>query len=444
MRVYTPWNGQPCRREPRSRRSHSRGSAAPAVMGLGMLAMMACGGDASMPLVPQAADVAMQRAGLTADPYDSRVFNWLFYVNNHADLLMAGIHSEAAARRHWQSYGIAEGRQASPTFHTVQYLDQYADLRAAYGRDFRAALTHYLVHGITEGRSGFAVGGASGRYTIANDILSVSASDRTAGAIDSIEWNGREFVNSWDHGRQVQLALSINGWGECYNPTEAGGGFDGIAGSSTSQLLGVSATATKLATTIRPAFWMRPGEKHPSPGPGCTTARNPSPRSDYRFMKDVQVGVAGIRHAIQFLSSTYVPEDVSSLTLEGPTGYLSGEFTRFYTIDLDAAVLTAVSPSPPGEQQAPLVLATADGSAAMGCWSPELPQAGNPGGYGKFAFPSSNAAAATNKWNIVFRHGPLAAGTTLSHRAYLFVGSLENVRVAMKQIYDIWRDGRLP
>ncbi len=45
-----------------------------------------------------------------------------------------------------------------------------------------------------------------------------SASDRVAGAIDSIVWNNVEFVNQWDHGRELQLAVTNNS-GECYNPT---------------------------------------------------------------------------------------------------------------------------------------------------------------------------------------------------------------------------------
>jgi hypothetical protein len=72
----------------------------------------------------------------------------------------------------------------------------------------------------------------------------------------------------------------------------------------------------------------------------------------------------------------------------------------------------------------------------MGTWSPDLPQPSFPGaGYGRFAFPSGNPAAATNKWNSVFRLGPSAPGT-YSFRAYLAVGSLENVRVALCQLKD--------
>ena len=155
-------------------------------------------------------------------------------------------------------------------------------------------------------------------------------------------------------------------------------------------------------------------------------------------------GPVSYTHLDVYKRQVYVPDDVRSLTLEAPTGYLAGDLASFYTVNLDTGVLSSVSPTPPGEQQKPLVVATPDGSAAMGAWSPELPQAGNSGGYGKFAFPSADATEATNKWNIVFRHGPLAAGTIVSHRAYLAVGSLENVRVAMKQLYDLWRSGGLP
>jgi hypothetical protein len=46
----------------------------------------------------------------------------------------------------------------------------------------------------------------------------MSASNRTAGTIDSIYWNNYELVNSWDHGRQLQVAIA-NMSGEAYNPS---------------------------------------------------------------------------------------------------------------------------------------------------------------------------------------------------------------------------------
>lgn len=60
-----------------------------------------------------------------------------------------------------------------------------------------------------------------------SDIV-ITTTDRVAGTIHSLTWNGKEFIDSTDHGRQLQSAASFNCakagdfWPECYNPTEAG------------------------------------------------------------------------------------------------------------------------------------------------------------------------------------------------------------------------------
>ena len=46
-------------------------------------------------------------------------------------------------------------------------------------------------------------------------MLAIRASGRTAGAIDSVTWRGKEFLNSFDHGRELQSASSFDGYGEC-------------------------------------------------------------------------------------------------------------------------------------------------------------------------------------------------------------------------------------
>lgn len=381
---------------------------------------------------PADRDEDLAEAQQAATVFDSDVFNWRFYVNSYGDLLQAGIDTEAEARAHWQSSGIRECRRAHPRFHPRQYLDLYADLRAAFGIDCTRALQHYLDHGRAEGRIGIQNGGYDNRYTVSNDIITVGASLRTAGAIDSLYWNGREFINSYDHGRQLQVALSANGFGECYNPTEAGSGSgDNIKPTSTSVLHAASASGSVLFTDSQPAFWVPPGGS----APGCGAPRNTTALSNYRFRKTVTVGVAGIRHVIEFNSQVVLPESVSSWTYEGPTGYLGGEFTSFYTFNPATCALAALSAGP-GEQSLPVILSTPDGAAAMGTWSPDLPQPSFPGaGYGRFAFPSGNPAAATNKWNSVFRLGASAPGT-YSFRSYIAVGSLENVRVALCQLKD--------
>src|SRR5437879_419530 len=59
----------------------------------------------------------------------------------------------------------------------------------------------------------------------ASEIV-ITTTARLAGAIHSLTWNGREFIDSTDHGRQLQSAASFDCAGdfipETFNPTEAG------------------------------------------------------------------------------------------------------------------------------------------------------------------------------------------------------------------------------
>ena len=73
------------------------------------------------------------------------------------------------------------------------------------------------------------------------------------------EWNGREFINTYDHGRQLQSASTF-GSQECFNPTEAGSKDDDRGNTSTSQLLSAKVTGHQFITHSRMAFWLAPGQ----------------------------------------------------------------------------------------------------------------------------------------------------------------------------------------
>jgi hypothetical protein len=401
----------------------------------GMLGLVAAGCGEVQGGAPEASARVAGEQALTGDIFASDIFNWRFYLNANADLMQAGIVTEQGARNHWQNNGIRECRRAHPLFHTQQYLDLYTDLKNAFGSDCSAALQHYLTSGRSEGRVGVYVGAYGGRYTVKNDVIAVGGSNRVAGAVDSLYWNGREFINSWDHGRQLQMALSGNNLGECYNPTEAGGSYDELKSTTTSLLQGVSASGNVFQTQSKAAFWLQPGQE--SGAAPCGGAANTTALSNYTLNKRVTVGYGGIQLIVEFLTQVTVPETLSSMVIEAPTGYLGGEFSAFYTFDPSTCQLAALSAGP-GEQGLPVVLSTPDGAAAMGAWSPDLPQSGLPGaGYGRFAFPDGgNPANATNKWNVVFRRGSTPPGS-YSYRAYLAVGSLENVRVALCQVVSL-------
>ncbi len=97
-----------------------------------------------------------------------------------------------------------------------------------------------------------------------SDIV-VTTTARLAGAIHSLTWNGKEFIDSTDHGRQLQSAASFDNdrehGAETFNPTEAGSRDDGAGDHSSSKLLRLRAEGSELETTMRMAFWLAPGEK---------------------------------------------------------------------------------------------------------------------------------------------------------------------------------------
>ena len=115
--------------------------------------------------------------------------------------------------------------------------------------------------------------------------------------MDSVTWNNKEFINNYDHGRQyqvvanttliyyanmtsyvnslsslfadfvlyicvsdelpvsdicrvLQLAWTLPPYGECYNPTEAGGSSDGTGDGTTSVLENISAAGNVLHTQV--------------------------------------------------------------------------------------------------------------------------------------------------------------------------------------------------
>jgi hypothetical protein len=191
------------------------------------------------------------------------VFSPYFYTNNNPDVPNQ---SQEDAFNHWVTYGLKEGRQACGSFHVRQYLDRYPDLKQAFGNNFIAAANHYLQHGLAEGRLGFLEGGGYGRWTIhdASTGTFISGSQRVAGAIDSIVFGRFEFINAWDHGREMQVAITVNNLGdrfaflivdsagECFNPTEAGSNRNGAGEGTSSQLLGASSDGNALRTTVAP------------------------------------------------------------------------------------------------------------------------------------------------------------------------------------------------
>ena len=84
---------------------------------------------------------------------------------------------------------------------------------------------------LTAARAETPSGDAVIRAPFSGSEIVVTTTSRLAGAIHSVMWKGREFIDSTDHGRQLQSASSFDNSPtappETFNPTEAGSMRDG-------------------------------------------------------------------------------------------------------------------------------------------------------------------------------------------------------------------------
>ncbi|NDH93782.1 MAG: hypothetical protein EBZ13_04445 [Planctomycetia bacterium] len=265
---------------------------------------------------------------------------------------------------------------------------------------------------------GRGLGAATIRAPAGGSEIVIRTTSRLAGAIDSLTWNGQEFIDSTDHGRQLQSASNLDVgesfFAECFNPTEAGSMHDGAGPTSSSRLLWLSAAGRELITVNQMAFWLRPGES--SGG-------------------HLRIGAAGLDHAIRYRVSYTLPagEPHRRATFELLTGYMPPAFREFFVLK-PSGQLKPLDDGP-GEQPLPVVVSTASGEHAMGVWSPAYSQTlTRPATYGRFWFPE----ARVSKWNCVIRErsaeSALLKPGSYRYLVWVAVGSREQVRQTLQTL----------
>ena len=286
-----------------------------------------------------------------------------------------------------------------------------------------------LFAGIQPTRAPAATGDLSIERPVCGSTIRLAISARFSGSVSSLVFRGKQYVDTLDHGRELQSASSFDGLGECFNPTEAGGFADADGPTSSSKLLEVKSGPNWLGTKTDMAFWLPPGfdSKHPcGVAPSVTRAVNKNVRGGHILEKRIELGQAGAPNVISDSVTYTVPEAHGSATFEAATLYTPIEFSERYVLNL---TIGGVEPTTfVGEQALPVILATADHKHAVGLFSPSLPQAGL--GYGTFNFPD------TNKINCVFRENPIAAGQTFHYVCEFAVGTLEEVTASILKLHE--------
>ena len=156
-----------------------------------------------------------------------------------------------------------------------------------------AALSPQKTFAAKAGDDQLPSGDGSIRGDTGRSEIVITTTRRLAGAIDSLTWDGQEFIDSADHGRQLQSASNLDCGtaiqAETFNPTEAGSRDDGAGPKSTSRLLHYLADKNCLQTTTQMAFWLAPGQKS-----GGHAAKNKTLLSNHLLTKRVTIGIESL------------------------------------------------------------------------------------------------------------------------------------------------------
>lgn len=311
---------------------------------------------------------------------------------------------------------------------------QGANMPILRGHDrYRSALIFAIILGST---STALANNLSISGNVNGSTLTIAASaDRFAGAIESLTFRGVQFIDIADHGRQMQSAIGLNEWGECYNPNEAGSKADGASFTSHSTLNSIYTSNNILYTSTRPAFWLAPGEYYPggcnpAAHPGVNVAQNTSIPSNYTIARDTRFS----GNLLLINTHFTVPENVSSASVEALTAYLPASFNVVLQYERVSKTLTRMPITPgPHYSQSPLILALTNGSSAMGVTSPDIPlqvPQGQPARYFAYRYWGTGSTP-TSKWSCVHAEGAIAAGTTLHYTCPVAVGNVDEVMAAI-------------
>jgi hypothetical protein len=157
--------------------------------------------------------------------------------------------------------------------------------------------------------------------------VTVRSNNVAGGAVWAWSWDGVQFVNDADFGRQIQSAIFLPDDG---NPTEAGAantarvslGRYGMFGSPVARSE-VSPDACTMQTRALPLEW--------SPGGNLGLAPNqPALWDGYVIGKDLTLNYRGLGAVAKYDAYFYLPQDVPAPTQLETTGYLRANFSHAY------------------------------------------------------------------------------------------------------------------
>ena len=203
-------------------------------------------------------------------------------------------------------------------------------------------------------------------WRLGGEPLVLTSRPQDAGAISSLVFRGQQFVASRENGWLLQGAAGFGFWGECLNPTLAGGRYD-PPGTTSSRRLSAHVDAHSYAITTRMAYWTPPGRRCSDSYGTRRIAADTTVLSDTIYAQTLTPGFRGVADAIDDHVVISTPARWRTVGFEVLTGYLPPEFSRVYAYGRETRRLEPLADKDlPTERYAPEVVSTRDGRFAMG------------------------------------------------------------------------------
>lgn len=312
------------------------------------------------------------------------------------------------------------------------------------------------IHGISpNGEPNYLISN-SGAFTFPNSItvpnvlgydLKIETGPTFGAAISSLIWKNKQFVNTYDHGREFQVAAQFNGLGECFNPTEAGSANNGgPQNMSTTRVISYDLyPPDEIITYSQPAFYLNYGNTN-CPNTG-TNGGSTDPVSNFDISKVIKVGYLDMPNVITVDTGMYIPYAVMQSNIESLVGSMDmAEFPAILGPDADYTQVRPISELSGGQTWTyvpPILASNGDindaNNHALGIYNPHLIQEHNPTlAVGHFRWNTDGGAPgyAINSWSCVFDFPATGGPWSYSFTNYLVVGNLKQVLDTMKTLHE--------
>lgn len=294
------------------------------------------------------------------------------------------------------------------------------------------------------------------RYNLAaEDLLTLSAggvtiqSNRVAGgAVWTWSWNGAQFVNHDDYGREMQSDVLVAN----NNPDEAGAIADQSVPTQDkhgSPLLSASNNGNTQSTRAIPLEFDPVGRGYTS------NHDQPVIYKDVVIGKDVTLNYNGMGPVAKYTTYLSMPSAVVNAQVEipatyMPSGHSSGQFETFYTYDAvtdtfapPTQPLTAcderqvnVDSTPPlyGSGYRGVVISDDSGTHAMGVYGVGITQGGSVSYMTLWDLTGPGCGFDVTKFAAVYGPATIPAGVS-TYTTYIVTGTKDQVHSLMHQLY---------